>query len=153
MMRQQGAQGKALATRQTPEVPVHVAAGSRTPVGLRVSLGGETTLLTGGAGNNRPAAILFRRTFEVGNPPMYRSLHLDLLADDGVQVFLNGSRVFSRNVAPSAHEANFAFSEVPSAEPWVLAALSTRSRKATAGAESARRLPPPKPADQRRSHL
>lgn len=82
-------------------------------------LGGETTLLNGGPGNNRHPSILFRRAFDVGDPSVYRSLHLYLLADDGVQVFLNGSRVFYRNVAPSANESSFALSEVPTGEKLV----------------------------------
>lgn len=82
-------------------------------------IGGEATLVNGGPTNSRQPTILFRRAFDVSDPALYRSLHLFLQTDDGIQVFLNGTRVFYRNVAPAADETSFALSEVSASEQLV----------------------------------
>jgi hypothetical protein len=101
----------------TWKTPAFVPDGWKSGLGrFGFGIGGEATVVNGGPSNNRHPSILFRRAFDIGDPAVYRSLHLFLLADDGAQVYLNGSRVIYQNVAPAAHEGSFALTEVPSGE-------------------------------------
>jgi hypothetical protein len=79
-------------------------------------VGGESTVINGGPSNNRTPSILFRKVFGVADPDVYTALHLLMQRDDGVQVYLNGTRVLSDGVASAATVGDFALTETPSGE-------------------------------------
>ncbi|HAV62031.1 MAG TPA: hypothetical protein DCY13_06665, partial [Verrucomicrobiales bacterium] len=88
------------------------------PIGLArlgFGVGGESTVIDGGPTDNRHPSVLFRRSFSVADPTLYSALHLMLQRDDGVQVFLNGTRVLSDNVASGASLGDLAHGETPPA--------------------------------------
>ncbi|MEY2784457.1 MAG: hypothetical protein RL277_661 [Planctomycetota bacterium] len=58
--------------------------------------GDETTLVQSGPAGNHHITTWFRKSFSVVNPALVQGLYLRLLADDGVQVHLNGAPVFRR---------------------------------------------------------
>lgn len=58
--------------------------------------GDETTVIDD---TNRPAAVLARTSFTVDDPTRYRQLLVDVQADDGATVWLNGQPVAARRVA------------------------------------------------------
>jgi hypothetical protein len=58
--------------------------------------GDETTLVQSGPAGNHHITTWFRKSFSVTNPALVQGLYLRVLADDGVQVYLNGAPVFRR---------------------------------------------------------
>ena len=61
--------------------------------------GDETTLLTtAAAGSNHPVTTYFRHAFTVADPTRILELELQLLADDGALVYLNGAEVVRQNL-------------------------------------------------------
>jgi chitodextrinase len=80
--------------------------------------GGEATVIT-----NRPV-VFMRTVFDVGNPAAVTALHLDLLADDGAVVYLNGTEVLRDNVGPGPVDTT-----TPAASyRWTLADETTLNR-------------------------
>ncbi len=78
---------------------------------LGYGIGGESTVINGGPTNARNPSVLFRKVFPVSDPALYSSLHLFLQRDDGVAVFLNGTRVLTDNVSSAATLAELAYNE------------------------------------------
>jgi hypothetical protein len=75
------------------------AAWASGPAQLGYGDGDEATVV--GFGGNPSAKYIttyFRRTFIVGNPSDFASLHLRVLRDDGAVVYVNGSEVFRSNM-------------------------------------------------------
>jgi len=61
--------------------------------------GDETTLLTtAAADSNHPITTYFRHAFTVADPTRILELELQLLADDGALVYLNGAEVVRQNL-------------------------------------------------------
>ncbi|MFN3219451.1 MAG: fibronectin type III domain-containing protein [Acidimicrobiales bacterium] len=69
------------------------------PAELGAEDGDEATVVT-----NRPV-VWFRHTFDVADAAAFASLELDLLADDGAVVFVNGVEVLRDNVGPGPLDA------------------------------------------------
>jgi len=77
---------------------------------------GERTLLSYGADAlHKPASFEFRTTFNVGSPALLTALSLQLLADDGAAVYVNGTEVTRFNLASAASLADYAQSAVADA--------------------------------------
>ncbi len=57
-----------------------------------------TTLSYGGNANNKTISYYFRKTFNVSDPAAYSGLNLQLVADDGAVVYLNGQEVWRYNM-------------------------------------------------------
>jgi len=75
------------------------AAWASGPAQLGYGDGDEATVV--GFGGNPSAKFIttyFRRTFSVGNPASFASLHLRILRDDGAVVYLNGAEAFRTNM-------------------------------------------------------
>jgi hypothetical protein len=83
---------------------------------LGFGIGGESTVIQGGPTNARNASVLLRKVFAVADPALYSALHLMVQRDDGVQVYLNGTRVLADHVASGAALGDFALDETPPAE-------------------------------------
>ena len=65
--------------------------------------GDETTLLTAAAaGSNHPITTYFRHAFSVSDPTRLLELELQLLADDGAIIYLNGAEVVRQNLPAGA---------------------------------------------------
>lgn len=65
--------------------------------------GDETTLLTAAvAGSNHPITTYFRHAFSVSDPTRLLDLELQLLADDGAIIYLNGAEVVRQNLPAGA---------------------------------------------------
>ncbi|HAM72138.1 MAG TPA: hypothetical protein DCM86_10890, partial [Verrucomicrobiales bacterium] len=61
--------------------------------------GGESTILSYGSDpNNKYPTAYFRKSFVVKDPLAYASYSLEVLRDDGVIVYLNGSEIFRNNL-------------------------------------------------------
>jgi len=60
--------------------------------------GDEATVVNSGPANNYYITTYFRHTFSVIDPAAYWILHMDLLRDDGVVVYLNGVEVLRNNM-------------------------------------------------------
>ncbi len=86
------------------------------PAPLGFGTGLANTLVNGGPAGARYPVVCFRRTFDVADPAAFQSLHLMLRRDDGIRVFLNGTRLLTSNVNPDADLGTFAWSEVPPGE-------------------------------------
>ncbi|HON07591.1 MAG TPA: Ig-like domain-containing protein, partial [Verrucomicrobiota bacterium] len=60
---------------------------------------GELTVVSYGTNSNsRYITTYFRKTFTVSNPSQYSALMLNIIRDDGVVVYINGSEVFRDNM-------------------------------------------------------
>lgn len=66
------------------------------PAQLGYGDGDESTVLQSGPAGNAHITTWFRKSFTVNNPAAVQGLFLRLIADDGVQVWLNGQPVFRR---------------------------------------------------------
>lgn len=66
------------------------------PAQLGYGDGDEATVLQSGPPGNAHPTTWFRQTLLVSNPSSVQALYLRVLADDGVQVWLNGQPVFRR---------------------------------------------------------
>lgn len=61
--------------------------------------GGETTVVSYGANAaNKYITTYFRKAFNVANPQAYATLSLNVVRDDGIVVYLNGSEVYRNNL-------------------------------------------------------
>jgi hypothetical protein len=76
----------------------------------------QQTLLSYGAdASHKPASFEFRTTFNVGSPALLSDLSLQLLADDGAAVYVNGVEATRFNLASSAALTDYAISPVADA--------------------------------------
>lgn len=65
--------------------------------------GDEITTVSYGADiNNKYITTYFRKSFNVANPADFNSLTLDILRDDGVVVYLNGTEIYRNNMPGGA---------------------------------------------------
>lgn len=65
--------------------------------------GGEVTKVSYGPNvNQKYITTYFRKTFNVRNIALYKSLTLKILRDDGAVVYINGREVFRTNMPPGA---------------------------------------------------
>ncbi|NHM08061.1 hypothetical protein G4D82_12585 [Flavobacterium sp. CYK-4] len=61
--------------------------------------GDETTLVNYGPdANNKYVTTYFRRSFQVSNPAAYSAMLFEVMRDDGVAVYLNGTEIFRNNL-------------------------------------------------------
>ena len=86
------------------------------PAPLGFGTGLNDTAVNGGPAGARYPVVCFRRTFDVADPAAFQSLHLLVQHDDGIRVFLNGTRLMTANVHPDADLGTFAWSEIPAVE-------------------------------------
>ena len=86
------------------------------PAPLGFGTGLNNTAVNGGPVGARYPVVCFRRTFDVADPAAFQSLHLMVQHDDGIRVFLNGTRLMTANVHPDADLGTFAWREIPAAE-------------------------------------
>jgi hypothetical protein len=82
--------------------------------------GDEATLV--GYGTNASAKYIttyFRKSFSVANPSAYTALTLDVVRDDGVVVYINGTEVYRSNMPAGTIEYNtYAGSNIVSESAW-----------------------------------
>jgi hypothetical protein len=75
----------------------------------------QTLLSYGGDASHKPASFEFRTTLNVGSPALLSDLSLQLLADDGAAVYVNGIEVTRFNLASGAGLTDYAQSAVADA--------------------------------------
>jgi hypothetical protein len=62
----------------------------------------QTTLVRGAADAVRPPSALFRKHFNIADRNAFTNLVVKLLRDDAAQVYINGTLVYSNNIAGDA---------------------------------------------------
>lgn len=87
---------------------------------LGFGLAGLGTTVGAGSNGTRPPAVLLRHVFQVPDPGFYSAVHLLLQRDDGVAVFLNGTRILDDNLPAGATTGDWALGEVmaPAQTAW-----------------------------------
>lgn len=66
----------------------------------------EKTTIDFGTSTARFSAIYFRKSFDVANPSLFPNVVLRLLRDDGAVVYLNGTSVWTNNMATTDIDVN-----------------------------------------------
>lgn len=85
--------------------------------------GDETTTVGfGGNASNKFVTTYFRKAFTIENAGNIASLNLQVLRDDGVAVYVNGTEVFRNNLAAAAAHNTFAQSSVEDDNTFIAAA-------------------------------
>lgn len=89
---------------------------SSGPAQLGYGDGDEATVVSGGPVNDRFPTTYYRLSFNVANASLYTGLTLNVLRDDGVAVYLNGTEIFRNNIIPGANYFSHALQGISGAD-------------------------------------
>jgi hypothetical protein len=86
----------------------------------------DTVIPFGGNPVARHPTSYFRTTFEIADATALDAVTLELLADDGAAVYLNGTRIARDNLAPGARYSDYALSESANEKAYKAFAVDPR---------------------------